>query len=109
MCWKASCCTRWRVSMNSIAGIEPSLSRNRLPTAAWSTSFTRFCIVPTIEITRGAFASGTWIKTCRSMWKTKPSLLFAMIDSSFVSRLWASETALAQFRLRIAVGTISAW
>jgi hypothetical protein len=32
-----------------------------------------------------------------------------MIDSSFVSRLWASETALAQFRLRIAVGTISAW
>ena len=49
MCSKASCCTSWRVSMNSTAGMLCSLSRKWLPTAACSTSFTRFCMVPTMR------------------------------------------------------------
>ena len=35
--------------------------------------------MPTIEMTRGALVSGTWICTCKSMWNTKPSLLLATI------------------------------
>jgi hypothetical protein len=37
-------------------------------------------MVPTIEITFGAAVSGTWIWTCRSIWKTNPSRLLPTID-----------------------------
>ena len=82
--------------------------RKWLPTAACSTSLTRFCIVPTIEMTFGARVSGTWICTCRSMRNTKPSRLFASIGDRCASRLCAVETASAQLSVRIDVGTISA-
>jgi len=55
-----------------MASMPPILSRKRLPTAACRTSFTRFSMEPTMEITRGALVSGTWIRTWRSMEKTKP-------------------------------------
>ena len=53
--------------MNRTASRSCSVLRKWLPTAACSTSLTRFCIVPTIEMTFGARVSGTWICTCRSM------------------------------------------
>jgi hypothetical protein len=40
-------------------GMLCSLSRKWLPTAACRTSLTRFIVVPTMEITRGALVSGT--------------------------------------------------
>src|ERR1700722_17405704 len=49
----ASACTSARRWMKSIAGIDCSLSRKWLPTAACSTSLTRLVMVPTVEITRG--------------------------------------------------------
>ena len=101
-------CTWARVSMNRTASRLCNVLRKWLPTAACSTSFTRFCIVPTIEITFGARVSGTWICTCRSMRNTKPSRLFASIGDRCASRLCAVDTALAQLSVRIDVGTISA-
>ena len=64
-------------------------------------------MVPTIEITFGARVSGTWICTCRSSWNTKPSFDLATICFKSLSKLCALEEASAQFRVRIAVGTIS--
>ena len=64
--------------------------------------------MPTIEITFGALVSGTWICTCRSIWKTKPSRLLPTIDDSCASRSWASDVASAQLSVRMNVGTISA-
>ena len=49
-------------------------------------------IVPTMEITLGAAVSGTWICTCSSIVKTKPSRLLATICDSCASSLWASLT-----------------
>ena len=94
--------------MNRTASSACSVLRKWLPTAACSTSFTRFCIVPTIEITFGAFVSGTWICTCRSIWNTKPSRLLPSIGDSCASRLCAVDAASAQLSVRIDVGTISA-
>ena len=84
---------RARVSMKRTASRLWSVLRKWLPTAACSTSFTRFCIVPTIEMTFGARVSGTWICTCRSMRNTKPSRLFASIGERCASRLCAVDTA----------------
>ena len=85
--------------------MPPILSRKRLPTAAWSTSLTRFSMEPTMEMTRGARVSGTSMRTWRSMEKTKPSLLLAMMGSRRASRPWAPVTSLAQSSLRFAVST----
>ena len=79
--------------MNRTASRLCSVLRKWLPTAACSTSLTRFCIVPTIEMTFGARVSGTWICTCRSMRNTKPSRLFASIGDRCASRLCAVDTA----------------
>jgi hypothetical protein len=65
-------------------------------------------MVPTIEMTFGARVSGTWICTCRSMVKTKPSRLLPSIGERWESRLCACELALAQLSVMIDVGTISA-
>ena len=64
--------------------------------------------MPTIDMTFGARVSGTWICTCRSILNTKPSRLLASIGERCASRLCAVETASAQFKVRIDVGTISA-
>jgi len=56
----------------------------------------------------GAFRSGTWICTWRSIPKTKPSRDLPSIGLSPSSRLCAIDVVLAQFRVRIEVGTISA-
>ena len=82
--------------------------RKWLPTADCSTSLTRLSIVPTIEITFGALVSDTWICTCRSMVKMKPSRLLPTMGSSRASRSCAWLWALAQFSVRMNVGTISA-
>ena len=94
--------------MKRTASSACSVLRKWLPTALCSTSLTRLRIVPTIEITFGARVSGTWICTCRSIWKTKPSRLLATIDDRWASRSCASELASAQLRVRMNVGTISA-
>ena len=65
-------------------------------------------IVPTIEITFGAFVSGTWICTTSSIVKMKPSRLLATIWDKRSSSLWASLSASDQLRLKIDVGTFSA-
>ena len=108
MASNAAACTSCRVSMNFTASSACSVLRKWLPTADCSTSLTRLRIVPTIEITLGAFVSGTWICTWRSIWKTKPSRLLPTIDDSCASRSWASDVASAQFSVRMNVGTISA-
>ncbi len=97
-----------RVSMNVTAGWSCSVLRKWLPTADCSTSLTRLSIVPTIEITFGAFVSGTWICTCSSIEKTKPSRLFASIGASCASRLCDALVSFDQLSVRIDVGTISA-
>jgi len=61
-----------------------------------------------MEITFGARESGTWICTCRSIPKTKPSRDFPSIGLSAASRLCAADVSFAQFSVRIEVGTISA-
>ncbi len=104
----ALACTSGRVSMKRTASRFWIVLRKWLPTAACKTSLTRFCIVPTIEMTFGARVSGTWICTCRSILNTKPSRLLASIGDRCASRLCAVETASAQFNVRIDVGTISA-
>jgi hypothetical protein len=78
-----------------------------LPTADCSTSFTRFCIVPTMPITFGALVSGTWICTWRSILKLKASLLFASIEDNRASRSCASLDSAAQLSVRIDVGMTS--
>ncbi len=108
MASNAAACTSRRVSMNFTASSACSVSRKWLPTALCSTSFTRLRIVPTMEITFGAVVSGTWICTCRSIVKMKPSRLLATIDDSCASRSCASDVASDQLSVRMNVGTISA-
>ena len=108
MAASAASCTSSRVSMNRTASRLCNVLRKWLPTADWSTSLTRFSMVPTIEITLGARVSDTWICTCRSMVNTKPSRLLPTIGSSRASRLWAWDAAVAQFSERMNVGTSSA-
>jgi hypothetical protein len=59
-------------------------------------------------ITFAACVSGTWIRTWRSMSNSNPSRLFALIGFSDLSRSCASLVAVAQFSVRMLVGTISA-
>ena len=83
--------------------------RKWLPTAACSTSLTRFCIVPTIEITFGALVSGTWICTCRSMLEHEALAALAVDRRRGARRGCAPrDVASAQLSVRIDVGTISA-
>jgi hypothetical protein len=63
--------------------------------------------VPTIEITFGARVSGTWICTCSSMEKTKPSRLLPSIGARLASRLCDALVSFDQLSVRIYVGTIS--
>ena len=101
----ASCWTWSRVSMNVTAGRLCSVLRKWLPTALCSTSFTRFCIEPTMLITFGALTSGTWICTWRSILNSKPSRLLPSIGDSARSRSCAWLDASAQFSVRMLVGT----
>ena len=95
--------------MKRTASRPCNVLRKWLPTAACSTSFTRFCMVPTIEMTFGALVSGTWICTCRSIRNTKPSRLLRLDRRQVrVEVVRLADTASAQFSVRIDVGTISA-
>ena len=86
-----------------------SVLRKWLPTADCSTSLTRFCIVPTIEMTFGARVSGTWICTCRSIRNTNPSRLLRLDRGEVrVEVVRLARYASAQLSVRIDVGTISA-
>ena len=86
-----------------------SVLRKWLPTAACSTSLTRFCIVPTIEITFGARVSGTWICTCRSMLEHEAFAALRLDRRQLrVEVVRRRLTASAQLSVRIDVGTISA-
>jgi hypothetical protein len=77
----------WRVWMNLMASMPPILSRKRLPTAACRTSFTRFSMEPTMEMTRGALVSGTWMRTWRSMAEDEAFIAFG--DDGFEARVEA--------------------
>lgn len=52
-------------------------------------------MVPTMEITLGAMKPGTWICTCRSIPKTKPSRDVPSIGVSAERRLCAAEVSFA--------------
>ena len=71
------------------------------------TWLTKFTIFPNLAITFGASFVGIWIICETSKLKGNPSLLLTVIVDKFLSKLWDSLLAVAQFKTKLVVGTNS--